>query len=462
MGADAAVDARAEGEVFVGGTCEVDGVRVAVHLGIHVRDGEDRPQPFARGHRAAIDLGRRHHDAGDGRHRGLESQQLLDRAGGQVGIIGELSLVRGVLRQEREAALERVGDRVEAGREHEEADVQRLVPREATLLLQREEGPEHVAGVVLGVCLERRREVLEDPGARLHPHGLTVVLRLTDGTDHPLFRLHELVEPVRGQAHQAEEHDGREREGELGAEVAAPSLDERVDQLVREVGDLLLGAQPCVAGRTRGRASSGSASGPVGRPGAGSLRSPTRSTSRRGSTRRSRRRGGLARHRRSTSQLPCRGPVGRGVRPQSSPRHTSRRVSTPDALVEPGREDGTCRRGRCIVLEAQRRHASKLGRRRCPPPVRSSASATVPAAALAATHARACQLSLTHDAARQSCPRFTPCSDARTMGSPSPSTSRTCMNRCTPIALAQIHPSSTISSALSSVASWRKVSSSTA
>ena len=215
----------------------------------------------------------RHRDASDGWHRGLEPKQLLDRAGGQVGIVGELPPVRGALRQEREAALERVGDRVEAGREHEEADVQRLVPGEAPLPLQRQEGPEHVAGVVLGVCVERRREVLEDPGARLHPHGLTVGLRLTDGTDHPLLRLDELVEPVRGQAHQAEEHDRREREGELGAEVAAPPLDERVDQLVREVGDLLLALSHACAGRTGGRASSDSGSGRVGRSGAGSLRS---------------------------------------------------------------------------------------------------------------------------------------------------------------------------------------------
>ena len=71
---------------------------------------------------------------GDAHDRGLPAQQLLDGVGDERGVLDELAPVLGVLGQEGEHAVERGGDRVEAGDQEEEADVEDVLAGEAVAL----------------------------------------------------------------------------------------------------------------------------------------------------------------------------------------------------------------------------------------------------------------------------------------------------------------------------------------
>ena len=127
-----------------------------------------------------------------------------------------------------------------------------------------------------GAFVDEVAEVLVDlrTGRVHHRHARVAVdervlvrlLRMQDPVTHAQEHAHLVL----GQTHQAEEHRRREQLGELLAEVALATIDERIDEAVHATGDVFLLLVHALAARTAGRGASGTSSASGGRRSAGS------------------------------------------------------------------------------------------------------------------------------------------------------------------------------------------------
>ena len=166
--------------------------------------------------------------------------------GMSVGVLDELALLLGVLRQEGEHAIERGGDRVESRDQEEEADVEDVLAAEPVAFhFGVEEVREEVVAPLDLALVEDLVEVVVD-GVRDH---LLVVGRLWRPVELPghvvraddaVLHGEEAVELFEGQAQQGEEDLGGEGDGEFLGEVHLPPVDEAVDELVHQSRDLVV------------------------------------------------------------------------------------------------------------------------------------------------------------------------------------------------------------------------------
>ena len=151
-----------------------------------------------------------------------------------------------MLGQEGEHAVERGRHRVEAGDEEQEADVQDVLAGEpVTLDLGVEEVREQVVLPLHLALVEDLVEVVVDRvgDLLLVVAGLLRSVELAGdvvGPDDAVLHGEEPVQLVEGQAEQGEEHLGGERDGELLGEVHLAPVDEPIDQVVDQLGDLVV------------------------------------------------------------------------------------------------------------------------------------------------------------------------------------------------------------------------------
>lgn len=97
VGPDASVHTCAERDVLVHRAPEVHHVGIGVQVRVVVRDCQQDTDPFTFSDRAAADLRRTGGDPGDGRHRRVEPQELLDGTRDELRVVGELALMVGAL-----------------------------------------------------------------------------------------------------------------------------------------------------------------------------------------------------------------------------------------------------------------------------------------------------------------------------------------------------------------------------
>jgi hypothetical protein len=239
---EAPVDAAAEREVPVRLAVPPHGAGVRELGVVHVGRPEDGHHVLARRDRAAADLDVPGGDAGDAHDRRLPPEQLLDHRRDRLRLLGELPPRLGMLGQVAEEAVERRRDRVEAGDQEQEADVEHVLPGEAVAVdLDVQEVAEEVVSrlALARPLVEHPLEVGVDligrlPLVRL---GLGVAERLADhvvGPDRPVLHPQEPGKLVPRQAEHPQEDLRRERHRELPGEVDLVVVDEPVDQGVDE------------------------------------------------------------------------------------------------------------------------------------------------------------------------------------------------------------------------------------
>ena len=196
-------------------------------------------------------------DPGDAHDRRLPAQELLDGVRDELGVLDELAPLLGVLGQEGEHAVERGRDRVEPGDEEEEADVEDVLAAEPVALdLGVEEVREQVVLPLVLTLVEDLVEVVVDRvgDLLLVVAGLLRPVELPGHVvraDDPVLHGEEAVELVERQAEQGEEDLGGERDGELLGEVHLAPVDEAVDEVVDERGDLVVHERHLARGEDR-------------------------------------------------------------------------------------------------------------------------------------------------------------------------------------------------------------------
>ena len=215
MRPEATVDAAAEGDVAVDLAVEAHLVGVG-ELGLVGVGRSDHDHDLVAGlDRAAVELGVLDGHPGDTHDRRLPAQQLLDGVGDERRVLDQLAPVVGVLGQEREHAVERGRDGVEAGDEEQEADVQDVLAGEPVALhLGVEEVREQVVPPLHLALVEDLVEVVVDRvgDLLLVVAGLARAVELPGhvvGPDDAVLHGEEPVQLVEGQAQAGSGRPGR-------------------------------------------------------------------------------------------------------------------------------------------------------------------------------------------------------------------------------------------------------------
>src|SRR4051794_34418890 len=166
MGAEAAVDAAAEGEVPVDLPVEAN-IDIPELVRVDVGGPDQGNDLVAAAHRAPGDLRVARRDAGHSHDRGLPAQQLLDGWRDGFGLLHESLALFAVLGQVAEEAVEGCRHGVEAGDDQLEADIDDLVLGEAVAVdLGVEELADEVVAPDAGALDEELLEVLIDGVSR--------------------------------------------------------------------------------------------------------------------------------------------------------------------------------------------------------------------------------------------------------------------------------------------------------